>query len=179
MNWEIDRVRMVWLPALIVLSAGCRLAGKETTSVDTRVIEDSLRAMVIRSFEGIEAKDADKALALMSDDVIFVGDGLMMVGKDSLLRLTTRSFSEWKSVDADVEIVRVQVLSPEAAVVNWKAHVDATDAKGVHTPYGGIATAVFVLRGGRWQIIQQQQCAPMPPEVPSDMKPSSRAIPES
>jgi uncharacterized protein (TIGR02246 family) len=179
MNWMTSRARGVAAVLLLAMAGGCRVAGRETTSVDTRAIEDSLRALVLRSFEAIESKDADGALALMSDDVVFVGDGLMMVGKDSLVRLTTRSFSEWTTVDADVEILRVQVLSPEAAVVNWKAQVDATDAKGVHVPYGSIATAVFMLRGGRWQIIQQQQCAPMPPEVPSDMKPTSQAIPRS
>jgi uncharacterized protein (TIGR02246 family) len=160
-------------------AAGCRAAGRETMSVDTRAIEDTLRSMVRKSFEDIEAKNADAALRSMAQDVIFVGDGIIVTGKDSLLRMTSRAFSDWKSVKTDVKITRVQVLSPEAAIVNWESHVNATDNKGRETPYGGIATAVFMKRNGQWQIIQQQQCAPMPPEVPSDMKPSSRAIPES
>ena len=165
---------------LLVLGwAGCRTPSREMAAVDTRPIEDTLRSIVTRTFQDIEAKDADGALRPMSTDVIFVGDGLMITGRDSLLRLTTRAFSEWHTVKADVKITRVQVLSPEAAIVNWESHVDATDNKGGHTPYGGLVTAVFVRRGGQWQIIQQQQCAPMPPEVPSNMKPSSKAIPES
>lgn len=163
----------------IGLAAACRTANRETMATDTRLIEDSLRSIVLRTFQDIEAKNADGALRPMSEDVIFVGDGLMITGRDSLLRLTTRAFSEWHTVKADVKISRVQVLSPDAAIVNWESHVEATDMKGGHTPYGGLVTAVFVRRNGQWQIIQQQQCAPMPPEVPSNMKPSSRAIPES
>src|SRR5690349_20648384 len=163
-----------------MLAAGCESAPRrEVVSADTRVIEDTLRSIVLHSFQDIEAKNADGALRPMSSDVIFVGDGLMITGRDSLLRLTTRAFSQWHAVKAEVKISRVEVLSPDAAIVNWESHVDATDAKGGHTPYGGLVTAVFVRRDGKWQIIQQQQCAPMPPEVPSNMTPSSKAIPES
>ena len=158
---------------------GCRTAGRETMSVDTRGIEDTLRTIVLKSFQDIEARNADGALRAMATDVVFVGDGIIVTGRDSLLRMTSRAFSDWKSVKADVKISRVQVLSPEAAIVNWESHVNATDNKGHETPFGGIASAVFMRRSGQWQIIQQQQCAPMPPEVPNDMKPSSRAIPES
>jgi uncharacterized protein (TIGR02246 family) len=158
----------------------CRLGNRQSqVAIDTRVIEDTLRAIVTNTFANVEAKKADAALEPMADDVVFVGDGLMVVGRDSLLRLTTKAFSDWRSVKADVKITRVQVLAPDAAVVNWESRVVATNNKGVDTPYGGMVTAVFVNRNGKWQITQQQQCAPMPPEVPTDMKPSSKAIPES
>jgi uncharacterized protein (TIGR02246 family) len=142
------------------------------------VIEDSLRAIVTQSFKDIEAKNADGVLRPMTEDVVFVGDGMMVVGRDSLLRMTTRAFSEWRTVKAEVKVRRVQVLSPDAAVVNWDSHVTATTNKGVQIPLGGMVTAVFIRRNGQWQISQQQQCAPMPPEVPTNMK-ADKAIPES
>ena len=178
-----DRNRMMKFTAIVAvltgLSAACRVASREAVAVDSRAIEDTLRSLVTRSFEDISKRNAEGALMPMADDVVFVGDGMMVTGKDSLLRMTALAFSDWHSVKADVEITRVQVLSPEAAVVNWESHVTAIDSKGVETPLGGIVTAVFMKRNGQWRIIQQQQCAPMPLEVPHSMKPSSKAIPES
>jgi uncharacterized protein (TIGR02246 family) len=172
------------LPAFLLFCAAglgaCRSSAtrQSATAIDTRAIEDTLRAIVTQSFKNIESKNADATLAPMTEDVVFVGDGLMVVGRDSLLRMTTRAFSEWRTIKAEVTIRRVQVLSPDAAVVNWDSHVNATTYKGVQLPLGGMVTAVFVKRDGKWLITQQQQCAPMPPEVPTNMKPE-KAIPES
>lgn len=164
------------LVAGLVMAAAC--TGRDQASLDTKSIEDELRSIVMKSFKDIEAKNADGVLASLSDDVIFVGDGLIVNGKDSLAKLTTRAFSEWKTVKADAKITKVMVIKSDVAIVNWESHVAATDMKGNVVPYGGIVTALFLKRDGRWQIIQQQQCAPMPPEVPRDMK-STEAVPES
>jgi uncharacterized protein (TIGR02246 family) len=169
----------------VYLLIGAGLAACQTqarrespTAVDTRAIEDTLRAIVTQSFKDIEAKNAEGVLRPMTEDIVFVGDGMMIVGRDSLMRMTTRAFSEWRTVKAELKITRVQVLAPDAAVLNWESHVNATTNKGVQIPLGGMVTAVFVKRDGKWLITQQQQCAPMPPEVPTNMKPE-KAIPES
>jgi uncharacterized protein (TIGR02246 family) len=163
----------------VLAGASCQSGQKRSEApLNTKPIEDTLRAIVQRTFQDIEAKNADGVLKPLSDDVIFVGDGLEVNGKDSLAKLTTRAFSAWHSVKADLKITKVNVLAPDIAVVNWQSHVAVTDTRGNVTPFGGIVTAVFVNKGGRWQIIQQQQCAPMPPEVPRNMDPT-KAIPES
>ena len=159
--------------------AACRSGEKQSaTAVEVRAVEDTLRAMVMQTFEAIQAQDADRSLAALSENVIYIGDGLTVVGRDSLMRMTRRVFATWRKVKADVKITHFQQYAPDVAVMNWEAYISATDGKGVDRPYGGVATAIFVKRNGRWSIVQQQQCAPMPPEVPSDMPPST-AIPES
>ncbi|MBI4502428.1 MAG: nuclear transport factor 2 family protein [Gemmatimonadetes bacterium] len=159
--------------------AACRSGEKHpATAVESRAVEDTLRAIVMQTFEAIQVQDAERALAVLSEDVIYIGDGLVVIGRDSLLRMTQRAFANWHKVKADVKITHFQQFAPDVAVMNWESHISATDGKGVDRPYGGIATAIFVKRNGRWSIVQQQQCAPMPPEVPSDLKPTT-AIPES
>ena len=179
MNRMEKRVAPILLRSLLVVLAGTACgASEKVATTDTKPISDSLRAIVEASFKAIEAKNADGVLEAIAENITYVGDGMVVEGKDSLTKLTLRAFSEWQTVKADVKITKVNILSPEIAVVNWDSRVSATDKKGNTIPYGGIVTAVFVNRNGRWQIVQQQQCAPMPVETPMNM-PTTRAIPES
>ena len=173
------RGRLLLLALAGTTGVACRSGEKASaTAVETRALDDTLRAIVMHTFEAIQAQDPDRALAPLSENVVYIGDGVTVVGRDSLMKMTRRAFADWRGVKADVKITRVEQLAPDVAVVNWESHISATDHKGVNRPYGGIATAIFVKRNGKWAIVQQQQCAPMPPEVPTNMKPGT-AIPES
>src|ERR1043165_1146030 len=164
-----------WRRAAAVIGP-CRSEEKQpATAIESRAVEDTLRDMVMKTFQAIQAQDADRTVAPFSENVIYTGDGLIVIGRDSLLRMTQRAFADWRTVKADVKITHFQQFGPEVAVMNWESHISATDKKGVDRPYGGIATAIFLKRNGKWSIVQQQQCAPMPPEMPGDMR-SSTAI---
>src|SRR5213078_1791547 len=170
---------VTWCLIAAAAFAACRSDEKQpATAMESRAVEDTLRSIVMQTFEAIQAQDAQRAVAPLSENVIYTGDGLVVIGRDSLLRMTQRAFADWHKVKADVKITHFQQFGPDVAVINWESHISATDKKGVDRPYGGIATAIFLKRNGKWSIVQQQQCAPMPPEMPGDMRPST-AIPES
>lgn len=127
-------------------------------------LKDSLKAIVIDAFAGVQAQDPERALRHLSPDVVYVSDGLLVTGKDSLMRMMTRAFAQWKAVQAEVTVKAVDVISPTVAVMTWESRASATNQDGTQMPFGGVTTAVFQNQNGRWQIVRQHQCAPMPPE---------------
>jgi uncharacterized protein (TIGR02246 family) len=176
MNESIHRV----LLASLILAAGVASCGQEDEGQfedqATGRTEDSLRAIVAQTFAAIEARDAAGALQFVSPDIVYIGDGMIVTGRDSLVRLAERAFGEWRSATADVEIKSVSVLAADIAVMTWESRVSAALKDGSQVPFGGVTTAIFQRQDGQWRIIQQQQCAPMPPEVDGTMS-TTRAMP--
>jgi uncharacterized protein (TIGR02246 family) len=162
-----DRTHRILVIALILGSAlaSCgREERRQRRDAGATSAADSLRTLVQSVFAAVEARDAGGVLRPMSPEVVYVGDGMVVTGRDSLDALLNRAFAEWDAVEADVEIRDISFPAPDLAVMLWEARVTARVGE-THVPFGGVTTAVLQRVSGTWQIIRQHQCAPMPPEV--------------
>lgn len=136
------------------------------TSDQRRAVEDTVTALLhaatnLSPNDGSDAAGAERMLALYPDSgkVVSASGGYLIVGRDSL-ESAVRGF--WENVGQNM--VRpewrwgefhVDVLSPNSAVVTASYRIPHMTPTGYAHVIGGVWTAVFTNRNGRWVVVQE------------------------
>lgn len=168
------RIRSLPLTAgltILLLAAACRSdpppPGSPALSVaQRRAIADTVRALLVAATDlspaaAGEGDPADRMLSLYPDTgaVISASGGYLIVGRDSL-EAAVRGF--WENVGQNMVRPQwrwgdfhVDVLGPDAAVVTASYRVPHLTPTGHAHVVGGVWTAVFARRDGRWVVVQE------------------------
>ena len=159
----ILRVLALPVTAAIVLAA-CRAAEParpQMRTAERQTIADSLRRLVERAYDLTQPDVVAGFLSLYPDTgrVVSAAAGRVTTTRDSL-EAQIRWF--WENVGRNMsepewiwDGVWVDVLSPDAAVLTTRYRVPHLTPAGAPHTIGGVWTAVFERRDGRWVIVQE------------------------
>ena len=151
------------LPLVLSLLAlvACRPAQMPETASQADSAEAEVRKAVEQLTEAMNARDADRVLAFYQEsrEFVFLGCTDLMFGSDIFSRVLSPYWESLTGPPVEREILRVQVLTPETAVVTLQG--------GSQTASALFSTQVLV-RGedGRWLIAHEHQSWPGCREAP-------------
>ena len=131
------------------------------TAVERSAIADSIRARITAA-ANLSAHDVVASLMSLYPDtgrVISASTGRVTTTRDSLA-LGIRAF--WRNIGQNMRQPRwewgpmyIDVLAPDAAVLTATYRIPHITPQGNPHVVGGVWTAVFQLRSGKWVIIQE------------------------
>ena len=152
--------RLPLILSLLVLVA-CRPAQLPDTASRTDSLEEEVREAVEQFTEAMNARDADRVLAFYreSREFVFLGCTDLLFGSDLFSRILGPYWESRTDPPVEREILRVQVLTPETAVVTLQG--------GSQTASALFSTQVLVREeDGRWLIAHEHQSWPGCREAP-------------
>lgn len=129
--------------------------------------EQAIRALEAAYDAAWNKGDMDALLACFTDDAVIVDPrGGVTRGRDEIRHLLSTVIHPGSGdTTHNSEIVRVEFVTPEVALVDGRAHItglpEAQTAKSLVHRY----TDVVVRRGGQWRIAQIRAC-PLEPDMP-------------
>jgi uncharacterized protein (TIGR02246 family) len=145
----------------VLVLAACPPAPIPDTSSQTDSFEAEVREAVEQLTEAMNARDADRVLAFYreSREFVFVGCTDLMFGSDIFSRVLGPYWESRADPPVEREILRVQVLNPETAVVTLQG--------GSQTASALFWTQILVREeDGRWLIAHEHQSWPGCREAP-------------
>lgn len=134
---------------------------RQLTDGDRRIIADSIRKIVVATYDLQRPGAVDRMMALYptSDPVYSTSSGQVSTTRAELQR-QIETF--WKYVGSNMRDPRwewtsmhIDVVAPDAAVVTASYRVPHLTPRNNPHVIAGAWTAVFVNRGGRWVVIQE------------------------
>jgi uncharacterized protein (TIGR02246 family) len=129
--------------------------------------EEAIRALEAAYDDAWNRGDVDALVACLTDDALIVDPrGGVTRGQDDIRRLLSPMVGPSGGDSThNTEIVRVEFVTPEVALVDGRAHIkglpEEQTAKGVVHRF----TDVLVWREGRWKIAHIRAC-PLEPDTP-------------
>lgn len=133
--------RMISAGLLIILTAACSPAPEDIDSVLQN------RTEVILS--GIESGDMSAVVELFTEDALYSPSGDSMLSDRTALTAYWNSVLESPARDADLEVVKVERLAPDAFVEIQRYTVFDADGNRL---FGGYASLLWRKIDGRWLI---------------------------
>ena len=147
---------------LFLSQIGCQPAGSpELTQCQREAIADTVEQTVTDWFEAFVELNAEAYARYIGEDLIVAGDGGYL-STDQGGPAWSGSFDSFHEATGTIEIENLEVLGPNAAVVNWRVDVRwilKSDRVAHHT---GLATAVVARRDGQWKMIRQHESGVRP-----------------
>ena len=153
--------------ASVVAAAGatalaCRPApGSEVSAAQRRAIADTLTRLIASAYDFSKPDVVQRLMSLYPErgPIVSATAGHITTSRDSL-ELQIREF--WENVGRNMRDPkwtwgerRIDVLSPDAAVMTWTYTIPHRTPQGMPHVIGGAWTALFERRGGRWVIVQE------------------------
>lgn len=124
--------------------------------------ENAVRALEAAYDEAWNRGDVDALLACMTDDAVIVDPlGKVSRGRDAIrARLAPLMGPIGDDSTHTSEIVRVEFVTPEVALVDGRAHIEhlVLEAGQAAADYFHRFTDVVVRREGQWKIAQIRAC---------------------
>jgi hypothetical protein len=158
------RLRLALLAAAAPLAAACTPApGADAASTEAarRALADTLLRGIAAAYDPARPDVVARSMALYVDSgpVVSAAAGRITADRAALER-DVRRF--WESVGRNMREPRwewgerhLERLGPDAAALTASYRVPHRTPAGVPHVIGGVWTAVFVRRGGRWAIVQE------------------------
>jgi uncharacterized protein (TIGR02246 family) len=134
---------------------------------DVLQAEEAIRALEAAYDDAWNRGDVDALIACFTDDALIVDPrGGVTRGHDDIRRLLSPMLGPSGGGSThNSEIVRVEFVTPEVALVDGRAHItglpEEQDAKGLVHRF----TDVLAWRDGRWKIAHIRAC-PLEPGTP-------------
>ena len=163
--------RLLLAALLAAAPLGCRdVSARPLPRAERAVIADSIARMVTRAYDLSASDPVARMLSLYpaTGSVLSAAGGRVTASRDTL-GANIRAF--WTNVGRNMrdprwvwESMRVDVLSPDAAVMTATYSVPHRTPDGAPHVVGGAWTAVFARREGRWVIVHEH-LSDAPPTV--------------
>lgn len=147
----------------ILLLAGFQPSA-ELTEADSKAIEQAVLDAHAEMIAAAESKDADAMFDLIvnHDKDVIIQDGALIPTWQEAKDTIETGFGTVESVQYRFDRRRVNVLSPDIAVMTSAGATTVVTLSGQSftTPFAN--TAVFILRDGRWKIVHGHHSVPNP-----------------
>jgi ketosteroid isomerase-like protein len=149
------------LCAAAVLLAACSAGTSRVSPLQRVAAERAIRDEVVSAYDFSKPNVVDNLMSLYapSGPIVSASAGRVITSRDSL-RAGIQDF--WNNVgrnmrDPHVEwtSMHIDVLAPDAAVMTATYRIPHKQPNGLPHVIGGAWTAAFVLRDGRWVIVQE------------------------
>jgi ketosteroid isomerase-like protein len=138
--------------AAACVASGGRTPASNEFQKPPKALVDKLVAIEKQAWEDVKNHDLASYSRLLADDYVAIDEGGISDKATVLRLLKDLSISEYA-----MDGVKVTMLSPDAALLTYKATVKGTyqgSALGAQPYYYG---AVFARRGGRWLAVSLQE----------------------
>jgi ketosteroid isomerase-like protein len=154
------RLFLIMFPLGMTL-AGCSKPAHPVSLGQRLAAERAIKSEVIAAYDFTRPNVIDNLMSLYAPTgrVISASVGQVTTTRDSL-RLGIAAF--WNNVGRNMHNPRVEwttmvidVLAPNAAVMTATYRIPHTTPQGLPHVIGGVWTAVFELRDGKWVIVQE------------------------
>ncbi|MFL5581036.1 MAG: YybH family protein [Gemmatimonadaceae bacterium] len=153
-------LRAAALLALVTLAA-CSRGPAARTEAQQRALLDTLSARIAEAYDPTKPDPVARAMALypQTGRVVSAAGGRITTERAALER-DVRTF--WENVGRNMRSPRwewgeryLDVLGPDAAVLTASYRIPHLTPAGEPHAIGGVWTAVFARRDGRWVIVQE------------------------
>ncbi len=130
----------------------------EMTAEQRSAIADTVEQVARDVLDAFVEHDVDRFLALRSDDLILAGDrGWFVEDYQEYAETFRTTFEMFTEAEGSIDVMNVEVLGPNAAVLNWRLVIEMTKEDGDTFAHGGLVTAVIARRNGAWKIIREHE----------------------
>lgn len=145
----------------LVTSAACSRGPAARTEAQQRALLDTLSARIAEAYDPTKPDPVARAMALypQTGRVVSAAGGRITTDRVALER-DVRTF--WENVGRNMRSPRwewgeryLDVLGPDAAVLTASYRIPHLTPAGEPHAIGGVWTAVFARRDGRWVIVQE------------------------
>ena len=146
---------------VLLIAAGCSPGSGGMSAADRKAVSDSIKKLVVSTYDLSKPDAVDRMMSLYptSGPVVSASGGKFTVTRAELEQ-QIRTF--WQYVGSNMRnprwewtAMRVDVLSPDAAVLTATYRIAHTTPTGLPHAIGGAWTAVFLRRDGRWTIADE------------------------
>lgn len=147
--------------AVLVMLAGCGTPERPVSLAQRVAAERAIKSEVVAAYDFTRPHVAENLMSLYAPDgpVLSASGGRVTTTRDSL-RMGIAAF--WDNVGRNMRephvewtSMRIDVLSPTSAVMTATYRIPHKTPAGLPHVIGGAWTAAFVLREGRWVIVQE------------------------
>jgi hypothetical protein len=148
-------------PLAALLFACAPASRREVSEAQRRAIADTLTRLISSAYDFSKPDAVARLMSLYPTrgPVVSASGGHLTTSRDSL-EMQIREF--WDNVGRNMRDPkwtwgerRIDVLSPDAAVMTWTYTIPHRTPAGVPHVIGGAWTALFERRDGRWVIVQE------------------------
>jgi ketosteroid isomerase-like protein len=152
---------MVVASAAACLVACAPTSGPEVSAAQRRAIGDTLTRLIASAYDFSKPDVVGRLMSLYPErgPVVSASAGHVTTSRDTL-EWQIRQF--WEYVGRNMRDPkwtwgerRIEVLSPDAAVMTWTYTIPHRTPAGMPHVIGGAWTALFERRDGRWVIVQE------------------------
>ena len=143
----------------VVFIFSCRPAEKtELSEIERAAIADTVTQLARAKFNALLNLDIDSYAGTMSSDIVMAGDGgYLNTDYEALIKSNRAGFENFESMTGKIDISNVEVLGPNAAVLNWKVELAGKKKDGKEFSHAGLVTAVLAQKNGVWKIIREHE----------------------
>lgn len=162
---EMSMRKFVMVAVILVsVTLVMALQGGVDGSGDQAAIEKAVLEANTRMTQAEKSLDADRLLAFIldSDKGPIIQDGRLFKTRTEALETIRAGFQGIAKIDRQYDQTYVTVLSPETALLTGTGSSTATlaDGRALSRPFA--VSLVFVLRDGRWKVLQGHYSTPNP-----------------
>jgi hypothetical protein len=158
----VTAVALMTTLLVTTLSVACGPASpREVSEAQRRAIADTLTRLISSAYDFSKPDAVARLMSLYParGPVVSASGGHLTTSRDSL-EMQIREF--WDNVGRNMRDPkwtwgerRIDVLSPDAAVMTWTYTIPHRTPAGMPHVIGGAWTALFERRDGRWVIVQE------------------------
>ena len=152
--------------AVAIIVGGVVLASQagRDAAVDRAAIEKAVLAVHAKMAKAEQNLDVDAFFETISDfdKGLVIQDGVLFKTRQEALAAVRTGFQGVSKVDRTYDQTYVTVISPETALLTGSGTSSVTLVDGRVFSNSFAVSLVFVLRDGRWQLLQGHYSAPNP-----------------
>ncbi len=143
----------------VVFATGCISSDRPDLSLEQRAaIADTVSRIARSVLDAYVEVDVEGFLGLHSTDIVMASDrGYITKSYDEFTSTYRGSFDALNGVDGTIEVMNVEILDHNAAVLNWRIELHMMMKDGNTFAHGALVTAVVAQQAGEWKIIRTHE----------------------